>query len=132
MTDSEFIAAFEGCTFPKEQWTHAAHIRMAWFYLLHHPAEQALEKIRTGIQRYNASHGGTGYHESVTCVYARLIGHRIASAPESAVTWERFQAAWPELFDRQSPPPLRYYRKETIASEEARRRFVEPDLQPLP
>ena len=33
MTDKEFLAAFENCSLTRENWTHAAHVRMAWLYL---------------------------------------------------------------------------------------------------
>ena len=33
MTDADFQAAFEAGTLPKAAWTHAAHFRVAWFYL---------------------------------------------------------------------------------------------------
>jgi hypothetical protein len=30
MTDDEFLAAFEDCTLPFEQWHHRAHVRIAF------------------------------------------------------------------------------------------------------
>ncbi len=32
MTDDEFLAAFEDCTLPFEQWHHRAHVRVAFLY----------------------------------------------------------------------------------------------------
>ena len=41
---------------------------MAAAYLLRHTRDEALDKARTGIQRFNAHHGGPPdrYHESLT------------------------------------------------------------------
>jgi hypothetical protein len=33
MTDSEFLTAFEACRLRRQDWTHAAHVRLAWLYL---------------------------------------------------------------------------------------------------
>ena len=45
MTDDEFLAAFEAAAIPRKDWTHEAHVRMAWLYLrTHDPAYKALAK----------------------------------------------------------------------------------------
>lgn len=127
-----FIAAFEACTLPRENWTHIAHVRMAWYYLRQDASAAALRRICTGIQRYNASVGSQGYHETVTQAYAFLIQECLTRPGMRALSWEQFAAAFPALFDRSAPPLLRYYRAETLGSPEARRVFVAPDLMPLP
>jgi hypothetical protein len=105
---------------------------MAWLYLKEHGPNSVLPIIRNGIQRYNASTGAaTGYHETVTHAYVRLIFAKMKSGP-TLTTWEQFAAEHADLFDRVSPPTLRYYRRETLLSAEARANFVEPDLEPLP
>ena len=132
MIDGEFLRAFEHTTLPLSLWTHEAHVRMAWLYLRARPWDAALEAIRLGVQRYNASLGkSAAYHETVTCAYARVIRARIAARPELGA-FDAFRAANADLFDRESPPLLRHYRRDTILSERARAAFVEPDLEPLP
>ena len=54
MSDAESLSAFEAAAIPRPEWTHEAHVRMAWLYLVRHPQEEALEKVRGGIQRLNA------------------------------------------------------------------------------
>lgn len=133
MTDQDFLAAFEACTLPKPLWTHEAHLRMAWLYLSSGSFDVVLPRVREAIQHYNAAVGGNpnGYHETVTQVYLRLVADRIRAVPEIK-TWPEFRERNVELFDRSSPPTLRFYKRETILSDLARSRFVEPDLQPLP
>ena len=53
MNDSDFIEKFEKISLPFEDWTHEAHIRMAWCYLSKNKYELAREKIHKGIQAYN-------------------------------------------------------------------------------
>jgi hypothetical protein len=67
MTDDDFVAAFESCRLSRQEWTHTAHIRMAWIYLHRGCLPAATDQARTGIQRLNASRGNLeGYHETMT------------------------------------------------------------------
>src|SRR5579885_3559722 len=130
--DESFIQAFEACTIPKAEWTHRAHVRMAWIYLSRFDFDLALTRIRDGIKKYNHAVGGNphGYHETVTQVYARLVRHCLAHEGSRSKSFDEFAETFAFLLDRKSPPTLKHYRSETITSEEARARFVEPDLVP--
>jgi len=131
LSDDEFLDAFEGCTLPYVEWTHAAHLRMAWLYLDRHPFDLALEKVRNGIQRYNAAQGNfAGYHETVTRAFVHLIHHRRALGQLRG--WEAFAADNADLFARSPHALARHYREATLRSPDARARFVEPDLARLP
>src|SRR5262245_8226100 len=100
MSDAEFLAAFEACTIPKHDWTHAAHIRMAWLYLMRLRFAEALEAVRSGIQKYNRSLGNTtGYHETITVAFVRVIAPRLRAGE----TFSAFRDRNPDLFDRTLP-----------------------------
>ena len=129
MTDDEFLAAFEAETLPRPAWTHQAHVRMAWLYLTRLPFDQALQTARAGIRSYNAAQGNhTGYHDTVTVAFVRLIASRLA-ADKAFITFLEHN---PDLLDRRQPPLLRHYSRARLESAEARAGFVEPDLLPLP
>ena len=133
MTDDEFLNAFEACTLTRAQWTHAAHVRMAWLYCRREPAlDAALGRMRAGIPRLNAALGTDPalYHETVTCAFGTIV-HRRATAPDSPSTWPGFQRRHPELFSREAPVLAGHYDPETLKSGEARLRFVPPDRAPL-
>jgi hypothetical protein len=131
MTDAEILAAFEGCTLPREAWTHEMHVRVAWLYLRGTSFEAALPAIGQAIRTYNASKGvdPAAYNETVTHAFVHLIRHRRSATPE---TFEAFRARNPDLFDRVAPILLRHYAKETLASRAAHEAFVPPDRAPLP
>lgn len=133
-SDQSFIRSFEDGSIPKEEWTHAAHVRMSWIYLSTNSYEVARDKIRAGIKNFVRVKGlnADGYSETLTLVYIHLIEFRRRQCSTTAQTWNDFYSANPDLFDRASPVPLKHYRKETILSTEAKTRFVEPDLTPLP
>ncbi|OWK35539.1 hypothetical protein [Fimbriiglobus ruber] len=130
MADDDFLAAFVSCMLPRADWTHAAHVRMAWLYLTRLPFDQALDRARTGIQRYNASLGNAaGYHDTVTVAFVRVIAARMSAGAE---TFSAFRDRNPDLFDRTGAVLQTHYSQSLLDSEEARRQFVPPDREPLP
>jgi hypothetical protein len=133
MSDSELLDHFESCTLSPKFWTHEAHIRVTWLYLKDHEETTALQLVRTGIQRYNdcVLKKALAYHETITVAYVRLIAHQrsLLSADHS---FEDFKLNAGDLMDRKLTALLRYYRPETLRSEQARKRFISSDLLPLP
>lgn len=129
MTDEDFLAAFEGCTIPKADWTHEAHVRMAWLYLSRLPLPAALQKARSGIARYNRSLGNTtGYHDTVTVAAVRVIASRMAAGEGYAAFLVRNR----DLIDNLMEVLRGYYSDARLKSDEAVAEFVEPDRAPLP
>ncbi|HVK06020.1 MAG TPA: hypothetical protein VM490_21300 [Armatimonadaceae bacterium] len=129
-SDADFLAAFEEGTLPRPEWTHAAHLRMAYLYLNGLPnAEMWLPVIRRRIQFYNAAHGNPGgYHETITAAFTRLVADRLRRAP--CACFADFRNANPDLFEG-TTVLMRHYRRETLYSPEARAEFVPPDLEAL-
>jgi hypothetical protein len=129
VTDDEFLATFEAAAVARPEWTHEAHVRMAWLYLTRLRAAEALHLVRTGIRKLNAKIGSPdGYHETITVAFVRVIASRLTPGEE----WSAFRARNPDLLDRTLAALLRYYTKDRLHSPEARKAFVEPDLAALP
>ena len=125
MTDEELVAAFESTALPADQFTHIAHVRVAWWYIAHASLPDALPRFATALRRFADSKGASGkYHETVTVAWMLIIADRLSAHPLS--DWTEFAEANPDLFG--NPSVLgKYYRVETLASERARRGFVMPD-----
>lgn len=131
MSDAELLAAFASCSLPKSEWTHEAHVRTAWTYLTSRSFEAAVSALRTGIQKYNRSLGNTtGYHDTVTVAFARLIASRILAAPDD--DFPAFKARHADLFVKSPSPLASYYSSARLGTSDAVASFVEPDLSPLP
>lgn len=129
MSDDELLRAFETCAFTRPEWTHEAHVRMAWCYLTRHPYREALECVRCGIQKLNGKIGSPdGYHETITVAFVRVIADRVVAGED----YRAFRDRNPDLLDRTLPALLRHYSKERLWSQEARKGFIEPDLVDLP
>ena len=130
----ELVLEFEACTLTHERWTHAAHLSVAAAYSIRF-GDEALERMRAGIQRLNAVHGveqtlSGGYHETLTVVWMRLVQHALAATPNESEAWERVKAVVEALNDKKVV--LNHYSREAIMSPQARFAWLEPDLAPLP
>jgi hypothetical protein len=130
----EFLAAFEGCTLPKERWTHGAHLLTGACYVHGLGREAALEKMRICVRRYNVSVGGqntetSGYHETITVMWIRLLDGLLREAGE--MDRAAFAALAVERFVGQRDIFRRYYDFDVVKSVEARRSWVAPTLVSL-
>jgi hypothetical protein len=136
MKDDEALRAFEDGSFPKEQWNHAAHLRVAGCYLTRYAPEEALVRMRKGVRRYNEATGGqntddSGYHETLTCFWMAIAGAFLTGRPDSEPPNRKIQA----LVDRFAPRRdlfRDYYSFDVVKSREARLGWVAPDLTLLP
>src|SRR5690349_8230734 len=128
------VDGFESCTLTRAEWTHAAHVSVAVWYVMWCGKDEATERMRTGIQRLNAALGVPttptgGYHETVTCFYVWLVARELRNARIDASLAEITNAVVAVCDDRTIP--LRYYSRDRLMSREARMTWVDPDLRPL-
>lgn len=134
MTDAEHLRRFEDHSLPHAQWTHRAHLKVAYLYLMRRPYPEALERLRSGIKAYNTAHGiqntpTGGYHETLTQVWLQLV-HTTLRQFGPAETADAFFDAQTQLSSTRTP--LLFYSRERLMSAEARSTFLPPDLAPLP
>ncbi len=128
------VRGFETCTLPAAGWTHAAHLTVALWYLLHHEWEEAVPLMRAGIRRYNEAAGvpntrGRGYHETITLFWMRHVRSFIESNFNEG---RSLDALANELVARADKNlPLEHYSRGLLFSWEARAAWAEPDLKPL-
>src|SRR5688500_894511 len=137
MTDDALLQLFEDLSLPFAQWTHRAHVKVAYLYLRSHPFDEALVRIRRAIKAYNAANhvpdGPTsGYNETTTHAFLQLVAATM-SAYDSVLTTDGADAvcdAHPQLMTRHVLPL--YYSPERRMHPLAKTQVVEPDLAPLP
>ncbi|XP_033630808.1 uncharacterized protein LOC117292769 [Asterias rubens] len=131
--DEAFMKAFEDTTLLFDDWSHEAHLRMAWNYIRRNGKEEALPLIRNGIKKYNSQHKNKvqrGYHETMTMFFTHVVAEAIKQCENVDITFEEFISQHGHLTDRSLIS--KYYSKELISSPTARLRFEPPDLQDLP
>jgi hypothetical protein len=122
-----FIRAFEDGSLSKSEWTHSRHLVMALWYLRHHNRDEATSLIQDGIQRFNERQGNlTGYHETITLAWVAVIEQflsvRNIDEPVSVLAGELLRQCGDKNY------LLRFYSRERLFSDQARHRWVAPDL----
>ena len=128
------VSAFESCTLPGSQWTHAAHLTVAAWYLGRHSGQEATARIRTGIRRYNAARGIVstttgGYHETMTLFWTCIASKYLMLADPYRPLVDLVNGLIDE--HRNKNLILEYYSRDLLFSRQARFSWVEPDLKPI-
>jgi hypothetical protein len=127
---SDLVRAFENATVPRHEWKHAEHLIVALYYVSHYDIETATEKMRSGILNLLANGFNVDlakempYHETITIFWIRTAAefHRSSNGKPIA---EKI-AEMVERFDKNYL--LNFYTRERLFSDEARARYIEPDL----
>lgn len=131
LNDREFRAAFEAGAFAPADFSHRAHVRLAYVYLADSDVNLALERMRAALVTFLSHHGipSTKYHETLTRAWILAVDHFMHRSPE-ATSADDFIAHNPLLLDTKIM--LTHYSASLLFSDTARARFVEPDLDPIP
>lgn len=129
--DRQYIVRFEAGDVTPEQFNHRAHLRLAYGYLCGSSAEQAYPKMRASILAL-LDRNGIGrakYHETVTVAWLQAVHYFMRKAGDVA-SFDELIARDERLLD--TSIMLTHYSKERLFSDEARERFVPPDLEAIP
>jgi hypothetical protein len=131
LSDRKFRAAFEAGAFAPADFSHRAHVRLAYVYLAESDADLALERYRAALVGFLAHHGipATKYHETLTRAWLLGVNHFMQRSPEASSA-DDFIARNALLLD--SKIMLTHYSADLLFSPEARADFVEPNLDPIP
>jgi hypothetical protein len=123
---SDLLDRFLDTTLPSDQFHHRQHVQVAWLFVRKYGMPEALTEFTAAIKRFAVAKGATGlYHETITWAFLLLIADRQARQP--ANTWEQFEAANADLLAWKPSILSRYYSKELLESDLARRTFLMPD-----
>ena len=130
------IDAFEASDVGELPFNHQRHLAVAAWYVERFGPDAALERMRAGLHALLRAHGksdeeiAAAYHETITAFWVRLLGHLLDRADAHEPLFWRVNG----ILERwgSDAPLYAHYRRETVASDAARRGWVEPDLRPLP
>jgi hypothetical protein len=129
--DREFLRQFASGEIKPSEFHHREHIRLAYILLVTGNLDEATARMRDMLFAFIHRNGvdPVKYHETMTQAWVRAVLHFM----QGAATYEsasRFIACNGQLLNQQII--LSHYSRELLYSAEARRHFVEPDLQPIP
>jgi hypothetical protein len=94
-------------------------------YLYAAELPEALERMRRSLQRLISHYGLKGYHETITRFWIQEVDKRLDRSLCLRESVQRIQA---RLSDKNLV--YQHYSKETLHSQEAKERWVEPDQVP--
>lgn len=123
------VRTFENATISRDDWKHAEHLSVALHYLCLHDIYTATDKMRSGLFKLLGALGGDlpaemPYHETLTVFWMRTVADFNASKNGAS----RLDKANELVAAYDKDYPLRFYSREYLFSDEARARFVNPDL----
>lgn len=122
------------CSLARVDWTHEAHLAACLWLLTERPDILPERDMPGIIRRYNESVGGVnddqqGYHETLTQLYIRAVRQFLDGCDKDNLLMRVNALLASPLAARDWP--LRYYSRDVLFSINARRVWVEPDLQPV-
>lgn len=134
----EVVRKFEQCEYGLTEFTHLRHVTVACWYLCTTEtrtgvantldnSSEALKRMRTGLERFIAHHGKQGYHETITRFWIELLDsylRKFAADTPIATKVNRTVECYGNKEILYS-----YYTRDRVISEEAKREWIEPDLQ---
>jgi hypothetical protein len=130
-SDVEFRAAFQAGAFAPADFSHRAHVRLAYVFLAESDVDLALERMRAALISFLSHHGipATRYHETLTRAWLLGVNHFMHRSPEASSAAD-FIERNPLLLDPKIM--LTHYSADLLFSDQARANFVEPDRDPIP
>lgn len=124
------VEAFEAGEIDAGQFNHEAHVYMGWLYLGRFDTDTAIGRFTAALIRLTEKLGvPEKYHATITWFFLVLIAERRLS--ERGKSWAEFRAHNGDLFLPKGGILQRYYSRERITSDVARRQFLLPDLVPV-
>ena len=128
MTDAEILTLvdrLERCLLPKEQFHHRDHLTVAVVYLYTFDLDAAMDRMRIALKRFAAHHQVSGlYHETLTRFWLQQVERRMN---REICLRESVKTVREELSDKNLP--FDYYSRDRLNSQEAREKWLPPDLR---
>lgn len=132
VADEEFSRSVESCEFPASDFNHRAHLRLAYIYLVRHNVDDAIQVMRdtlTNLLLHAGIEPSEKYHETLTEAWILAVQHFMNRDQKSDCA-DQFIDQNPEMLD--SRIMMTHYSADVLFSDEARKSFVLPDIEPIP
>jgi hypothetical protein len=121
------VEAFESGALNPEVFDHPAHVYIAWKLLEENSLSRATTRFLAALKRLTAHLGiESKYHETISCFYMTLIAERRVGQPGQ--NWVEFADSNPDLLGPATKLLDRYYSRNRLWSDLARRQFLLPDM----
>lgn len=126
----EVVQKFETCDFGPGDFHHSHHLTVAMCYLLESTEAEASARMRKGLLTFLKKHASPdAYHETITLFWIKRVRQLLDRADRSRSLVELANSIIAECSKARFIDL--HFSTELLASAEARRNWVEPDLKPL-
>jgi hypothetical protein len=125
----DVVERFERCDFALAEFTHVRHLTVACWYLSTFSREEALERMRRGLQNFIAHHDKHGYHETITRFWMELLANYLCQCPEATTLTKKVNGALQQFASKDVL--FSYYSRDRVISDAASAAWIEPDLRPI-
>ena len=125
-SDDELVRGFEAANLAA--FPHADHVRLTTIYLRRHGRDETRRFLMEGLRRFATAKGvPEKFHVTITRAWMELVAEAIEH--HAAADVDALLTACPLLADKDAL--LTFYSRERLLSDEARQRWVPPDLRPI-
>ena len=130
-SDREFGRKFDSGEIAPAAFDHRAHLRLAYVHLATHGPDRAVASFRDSLRRFLDRHAidPTKFHETLTQAWLRAVWHFMQRFGDTRDGEDFLEKSY---VLRDPRVMLTHYSKDVLDSEDARQRFVEPNLDPIP
>jgi len=130
LSDDEFEQQFSATTLSPVLFTHEAHVRLAWLHIKKYGAGAAIKNITAQLKRYVKALGADDkYNETLTVAAVKMVNHFYIQSHRMDFRNfikenKRLVANFRELIQS-------HYSFNIFTANEAKQRYIEPDLLPF-
>ena len=130
LTDAEFERLFAKCALYPADFSHEAHLRLAWIHITRYGILQAIENIEFQLQNF-VEHAGAKdkYNKTLTVAAIRAVYHFVLKSQSD--NFADFIAEFPRMKNNFRELMEVHYGIDIFTSEKAKTEFIEPDLVPF-
>lgn len=127
LTDDEFEEQFESCELLPTLFSHEAHLRLAYIHIKKYGEERAIENVCNQLVAYVNHLGASGkYNTTLTVAAIKAVYHFMLKS--TATDFKGFIAEFPQLKFEFKRLMQCHYSFDIFNSQDAKTKFLEPDL----
>lgn len=130
LTDTEFVQQLQQCKLDPAAFSHEAHLRLAWINIKQYGLSEAEKNIQHQLQNYVAALGAENkYNKTLTIAAIKMVYHFMLRSKTD--DFQEFLVAFPRLKSHFKELLHKHYSFDIFHSEEAKKKYLEPDLLPF-
>jgi len=130
LSDTEFEQQFNNCTFHPVDFSHEAHLRLAWIHISRYDILQATKNITTQLEQFvNFVGAKDKYNLTLSVAAIKAVYHFWLKS--NSDNFSDFILEFPRLKYNFKELMACHYGFDIYNSDQAKRAFLEPDLIPF-